>query len=122
MTRTEVTDLLSKAKAANKDHYLKIIQEWKHAWMNQYDNGQSDHDNYFRRAFGIDANMKHSLAKLLMENSVPTEAITRLIEQHLEALEMIEILKTAAGEYSFDGVPKEVWDQYHEFMRKIGEI
>lgn len=117
MTRTEVTDLLSKAKAATEDNYLKIIQEWKHAWMNQYSNGHADHDNYFRRAFGIDANMKHSLAKLLMENSVPTEAITRLAESYLEALELIN--KIANKYYCRETGRYE--DDSREFLRKIGE-
>jgi len=122
MNRTEVTDLLSKAKAANKDHYLKIIQEWKHAWMNQYGNGQSDHDNYFRRAFGIDANMKHSLAKRLMENSVPTEAITRLAESYLQALDHVAQL-TNQLEADYEHTPldgrRALIDKMRSFLRKI---
>jgi hypothetical protein len=51
----------------SEEQYLKVIRDWKHAWMNQYQNGQADHDNYFNRAFGIDSNMVHSLAKRLVE-------------------------------------------------------
>lgn len=43
--------------------YLKVIEEWKHAWMHESD--------YFERAFGIDANMKHDLARRLVRMKQP---------------------------------------------------
>lgn len=51
------------------DHefFLKIIRDWKHSWMNQTQNDKADFDNYFGRAFGIDANMVHSLARRIVK-------------------------------------------------------
>ena len=46
---------------------LKIIREWKFGWMNQRQNSQADYENYFNRAFGVDANMIHSLAKQIVD-------------------------------------------------------
>jgi len=42
-----------------KEKYLKVIQDWQFYWMNQDDSG------YFDRALGVDANMKHDLARRL---------------------------------------------------------
>ena len=50
--------------AKNKYTALKIVEEWQQYWMFQKQNSPEDHENYFRRAFGIDANMRHHLAKL----------------------------------------------------------
>lgn len=49
-----------------EDFFLKIIRDWKHSWMNQTQNDQKDYENYHRRAFGIDANMVHSLANRIV--------------------------------------------------------
>jgi hypothetical protein len=49
-----------------KERLLEIILEWKHFWMNQRQNSQADYENYHRRAFGIDANMQHHLATMLL--------------------------------------------------------
>lgn len=51
----------------NKEFFLKIIREWKSSWMNQRQNSEYDYENYFKRAFGVDANMMHSLANRLEE-------------------------------------------------------
>ncbi len=48
-----------------KDTFLEIITEWKFFWMDQRQNSKEDFENYHRRAFGIDANMKHDLANRL---------------------------------------------------------
>lgn len=53
----------------DEEFFLKIVIEWKHSWMNQYQNDQNDqkdYENYHRRAFGIDANMVHSLANRIV--------------------------------------------------------
>jgi hypothetical protein len=50
-----------------KEKYLKIIHQWKAFWMNERDN------KYDQRAFGIDANMKHDLARRLVEAAAGTE-------------------------------------------------
>ena len=52
----------------SEEKILKIIFEWKCAWMNQDQNSEADRLNYFDRAFGIDSNMQHSLAKRLHES------------------------------------------------------
>ena len=51
------------------DHefFLKIIREWKHSWMNQTAHSKDDFQNYFNRAFGIDSNMVHSLARRIVK-------------------------------------------------------
>jgi len=49
----------------NEEFFLKIIRDWKSSWMNQRQNSEADYENYFKRAFGVDANMIHSLAKSL---------------------------------------------------------
>lgn len=43
---------------------VKVIEEWKGFWMNQIEvtKDQADHDNYYCRALGVDANMKYNLA------------------------------------------------------------
>lgn len=45
--------------------FLTAITDWKHHWMNQTQNSEEDRKNYFNRAFGVDANMKHDLARRL---------------------------------------------------------
>lgn len=42
------------------EHFEKVIQQWQFAWMKE---GETYHD----RALGVDANMKHDLAKMLVE-------------------------------------------------------
>lgn len=50
-----------------EDFYVKVIEKWKDFWMNQKQHNEDDRQNYFNRAFGIDANMKYHLANLLRE-------------------------------------------------------
>lgn len=57
----EVTDT-ERLGRMTEEFFLKIIRDWKYSWMNQTQNDQKDYENYHRRAFGIDANMVHSLA------------------------------------------------------------
>lgn len=45
-----------------EDVFVKIIDAWKGYWSNQTSNNQADFDNYFHRAFCVDANMKYHLA------------------------------------------------------------
>lgn len=49
--------------------FLTVAREWKSFWMNQIavTGDQRDHDNYFRRAFGVDANMIHNIALRMRE-------------------------------------------------------
>ena len=47
------------AKSPTERELVKVIEAWKHAWM--------DEPDYFDRAFGIDANMKYDLARRLVK-------------------------------------------------------
>lgn len=69
-----VLDLLDQnEKYKDKEHYLKIILKWKYLWMDQTQNSEADRKNYYSRAFGVDANMQYSLAKMLAEAHFPKE-------------------------------------------------
>jgi len=59
----EIDKLKKQLEMFTEDNVRKVILEWKHTWMNQHANSQEDHENYFRRAFGIDANMQYDLAR-----------------------------------------------------------
>lgn len=128
MRKSEVNDLLSKAKAADNLYYEQIIQKWKSAWMSDAQNPPEEHKNYFHRAFGIDANMKHSLAKMLAEDSA-SEAITRLAEISLEALEVIGFYAEEKNwDYEEGLITKKTvinedfgGKRAREFLQKIGE-
>lgn len=56
--------------AFTEHEILEVVREWKHFWMNQTQNGEADYKNYFNRAFGIDANMSHHLAKMLYKKQI----------------------------------------------------
>ncbi len=47
----------------SEEAIVKVITEWKFAWMNVKGTDEADRKNYFDRAFGIDANMKYGLAR-----------------------------------------------------------
>lgn len=81
---------LQKMQRFDKEHFLKVVQEWKHFWMNQNQNSKEDHRNYFNRAFGIDANMAHHLADKLAENGKSA----RMAEMLLAAVEALELIAT----------------------------
>ncbi len=53
----------------DKEFFLKIIEDWLTYWMNQTQNSKADQENYFRRALGVDANMRHHLADKLAKAS-----------------------------------------------------
>ena len=44
---------------------VEIARDWKLFWMNQKQNSKQDYDNYFRRALGVDANMRVHLETLI---------------------------------------------------------
>lgn len=58
-----------------KDYFVDIVYEWKHSWSNQTQNSTDDFENYRRRAFGIDANMVHSLARRISERVAANENV-----------------------------------------------
>jgi hypothetical protein len=49
------------------DCILKIIDEWQMCWMSVTGTTEEDAKNYRRRAFGVDANMRHGLARMITE-------------------------------------------------------
>lgn len=54
-------------KIINEEFLLEVITEWKHSWMDVKGTDERDRKNYFHRAFGVDANMKYSLARMIIE-------------------------------------------------------
>ena len=59
------------AKSPTECELVKVIEVWKHAWMNVKGTDEADASNYFERAFGIDANMKYDLARRLVRMKQP---------------------------------------------------
>lgn len=50
----------------DENFFSEVIAKWKHRWM--YDvtgTNEEDRKNYFNRAYGVDANMRYDLAKML---------------------------------------------------------
>lgn len=58
---TSLRELLGEASDKNK--IKDTIDEWILYWMNQTQNNEQDYQNYLRRAMGVDANMRHDLAR-----------------------------------------------------------
>lgn len=57
---------MSEVKELTEENLLEAIEEWQSFWMHQTQNSQDDYLNYRRRAFGIDANMRHSLMRSIL--------------------------------------------------------
>lgn len=49
----------------SEDKLLGVIESWQFAWMDVKGTDEQDRKNYFKRAFGVDANMRHDLARRL---------------------------------------------------------
>lgn len=58
---------MSEVKELNEQNILEAIEEWQFFWMDQTQNSQDDYLNYRSRAFGIDANMRHSLMRNILK-------------------------------------------------------
>lgn len=54
----------------SKENLKDGIDQWVMFWMNQKQNNEQDYQNYLRRAIGVDANMRHHLAKKLHEQFI----------------------------------------------------
>lgn len=50
-----------------KDKLLGVIMSWKYGWMDVRGTDEKDRKNYYSRAFGVDANMQHGLARMLLD-------------------------------------------------------
>jgi len=85
----------------------EIIGEWKMYWMNQRQNSEADFQNYYSRAFGVDANMQHSLARMLNEKLRP-------VIQELRA-EVAELKNKFIGHEDC----RETSKGWHECMRNM---
>lgn len=48
---------------SEQEEFIQAIRAWKHHWMNK-------EPGYFERAFNIDANMVHDLARRLVDRKV----------------------------------------------------
>lgn len=57
-------------KSLDKEFFLDVICKWKSFWMNQTQNSEDDRQNYFNRAYGVDANMKHHLAEMCSKAAI----------------------------------------------------
>jgi len=113
MTRTEVTDLLSKAKAATPGPWSRrgsdVISN-KITYSNNRNNAVCFIEKESSPQMEVTSNANYIA-------SANPEAITRLAESYLEALEVIRIYDSAfyndrayvSGNFA------------HEFLRKIGE-
>lgn len=68
------TALLEQVEKLNKDFFLGIIDEWQLNWMNVTGTNEADRSNYYSRAFGVDANMRYSLARMICKALASFEA------------------------------------------------
>lgn len=50
--------------ASGANSFRDIVELWQMTWMHQTQNNEADYKNYWRRAFGIDANMRYSIEKM----------------------------------------------------------
>ena len=62
--------------------------------MNQKQNNEQDYQNYFRRAMGVDANMRHHLATLIVKKEN-----ARLAPLHEALVECVEALGCENASY-----------------------
>ena len=71
-----------------KDYFLELVERWQSIWMNQKQNSKEDYENYWRRAIGVDANMRHHLADMIAKDPL--------------LLALVEIAETleSLGEYA----------------------
>lgn len=76
---------------------LLLAREWEAFWMNQTQNSEEDHDNYFRRAASVDANMIHHLGEMIDQKFVEASAVEELVR----ALEF----------YAAEGDEESMWDK-----------
>ena len=89
---------MNKSREFDDDFFRQIIFKWKHAWMNQDQNSKEDYENYYHRAFGIDANMQYSLANRLV---IACESLKTQDEEMRKCfVEMGNLLTKMRGHYS----------------------
>lgn len=57
-----------------EENLEEVILNWQRAWMDVRGTDEKDRKTYFNRAAGIDANMRFSLAKRILEFLKKTNA------------------------------------------------
>lgn len=77
-----------------KQAILEVIEEWQSIWMDQRQNSEADFKNYFSRALGVDANMSHSLAKMMAKHFNAALALKQG-ERTKSQIELDELLKSS---------------------------
>lgn len=85
-----LASLFLERTSQTKDTFLDVIEMWQGVWMNQTQNSEADRANYFRRAFGVDANMRHHLARLLAEDAARTQKAREAVAAVVAAAEGFE--------------------------------
>lgn len=65
----------------NKETFLYVIEQWQFSWMDVKGTDKQDAKNYFRKASGIDANMRYDLAKRLADFFNKKEPSKELIKE-----------------------------------------
>lgn len=73
-----------KERCEKADPSIELVEEWQQYWMNQTQNSKEDFDNYYRRAFGVDANMRHSLAKRIDAKLADIPRLVKALEACME--------------------------------------
>lgn len=51
----------------DEEFFVTIIEKWKFTWMDVKGTDEKDRESYYRRAHLVDANMKYSLARMLVK-------------------------------------------------------
>jgi hypothetical protein len=100
------------------EHYIEIVRDWKMHWQ------MREGKDYFRRAFGVDSNMVHDLARMLDESDEGRQSsmVKKLVKALLkvrvtftpqteeQALvwneQVVPILKEAVGSTRSDAKPE----------------
>lgn len=81
-----------------KDRLLEVVEKWQAFWMDQRQNSKEDYENYWRRAFGVDANMRHNMARMLSEDLQPAfEALCRVADAAVAFRDIAEEYRCTSG-------------------------
>ena len=77
-----------------KERLLEVVEEWQQGWMSVTGTNDEDAKNYWRRAFGVDANMRYGMARMMLEHLQPVQALIASqkaeIERLRKALELVQ--------------------------------
>lgn len=106
------------------DEVRQVILDWKHGWMNVTGTDEADRQNYFHRAFGVDANMQYGLARRFRERFNPE--IQALEEKLRVAVEALQEIKRNSWSFSngvsIKGPEFTLMQKASEALQKIEEM